>query len=149
MNNNAKKSTIKEIKKNIALPFMYRPSLPSSDWEDKVSNRRTLIRSFFINSWIDWSLGIWITPEARSMKSLVKSRTCIRCGNSFIEHSVSSAKVGFSATDKCEIKNHLIHVDKYLHLSHLNLGVFFTNENQTSKLWLYYCLQDARKEKEK
>lgn len=149
MNNNAIKSTIKEFKKTIALSFMNRPSLLSSDWEDKVSNRRTLIRSFIINSWIDWSLGIWITPEARSMKSLVKSRTWIRCGNSFIEHSVSSAKVSFSATDKCKIKDHLIHEDKYLHLSHLNLGIFFTNENQASKLWLYHCLQDARKEEEK
>lgn len=128
---------------------MYRPSLPSSDWEDKVSNPRTLIRSFFINSLIDWSLGIWITPEARSMKSLVKSRTCIRCGNSFIEHSVSSAKVGFSATDKCEIKNHLIHVDKYLHLSHLNLGVFFHKRESNIKIVVILLFAGCQERKRK
>lgn len=126
---------------------MYRPSLPSSGWEDNVSDRQTLIRFFFINSWNDWSLGIWITSAACSMKSLVKSRTWIRCGNSCIEHSISSVRVGFSGTDKCKIKNHLI--DKHLHLSHLNWGFFFTNKNQASKLWLYYCLHDAKKEEEK
>lgn len=83
------------------------------------------------------------------MKSLVKSRTCIRCGNSFIEHSVSSAKVGFSATDKCEIKNHLIHVDKYLHLSHLNLGVFFHKRELNIKIVVILLFAGCQERKRK
>lgn len=61
----------------------------------KVSNWWTLKWTFILSEENRWC-GILMTLAARSRKSVVRLQTCIKCGKSLVEHSMSSLATGIT-----------------------------------------------------